>query len=60
MIKIELKIYNYYIMVKIMNEIIDNNKEIVNNIREIYILDKDKDNLESPTKLSNHIKNYFL
>jgi len=34
--KIELNNNNYNIIVKIMNNIIDNNEEIVNNIREIY------------------------
>ena len=34
--KIEVKEDNYSIIVNIMNKIIDNNAEIVNNIREIY------------------------
>ena len=34
--KIELNKDNYPIIVKIMNQIIENNEEIVNNIREIY------------------------
>ena len=34
--KIELNKDNYYIIVEIMKGIIDNNEEIVNNIREIY------------------------
>ena len=34
--KIELNISNYSIIINIMNQIIDNNAEIVNNIREIY------------------------
>jgi len=34
--KIDLGHDNYYIIVNIMNDIIDNNEEIVNNIREIY------------------------
>jgi hypothetical protein len=34
--KIEVNNDNYYIIVNIMNVIIDNNEEIINNIREIY------------------------
>ena len=36
--KIELNKENYNIIVNIMNNIIDNNLEIVNNIREIYLV----------------------
>ena len=34
--KIELEISNYNIVINIMNHIMDNNSEIINNIREIY------------------------
>ena len=52
--KIEVKdIANYMIIVNIMNNIIDNNSEIVNNIREIY-------SIAPPHKLRQIIEKHFI
>jgi hypothetical protein len=51
--KIEIKNGNYNSIVHIMNSIIDNNHEIVNNIREIY-------SIASPHKLRQLIEKHFI
>jgi hypothetical protein len=51
--KIELNKDNYIIVVNIMNEIIDNNAEIVNNIREIY-------SIAPANKLRELIEKHFI
>ena len=51
--KIELNKYNYSIIVNIMNNIIDNNAEIVNNIREIY-------SIAPANKLRELIEKHFI
>lgn len=51
--KIELNNNNYSIIVNIMNNIIDNNAEIVNNIREIY-------SIAPPNKLRELIEKHFI
>jgi hypothetical protein len=51
--KIELDKYNYNIIVNIMNNIIDNNAEIVNNIREIY-------SIAPANKLRELIEKHFI
>ena len=51
--KIELNKYNYIIIVNIMNNIIDNNTEIVNNIREIY-------SIAPANKLRELIEKHFI
>ena len=51
--KIELNKDNYIIIVNIMNNIIDNNAEIVNNIREIY-------SIASANKLRELIEKHFI
>ena len=51
--KIELNKDNYIIIVNIMNNIIDNNAEIVNNIREIY-------NIAPSNKLRELIAKHFI
>jgi hypothetical protein len=51
--KIELNKDNYIIIVNIMNNIIDNNAEIVNNIREIY-------SIAPANKLRELIEKHFI
>lgn len=51
--KIELNKDNYIIIVNIMNNIIDNNDEIVNNIREIY-------SIAPANKLRELIEKHFI
>ena len=51
--KIDLNKDNYIIMVNIMNNIIDNNVEIVNNIREIY-------SIAPANKLRELIEKHFI
>jgi len=51
--KIELNKDNYFIIVNIMNTIIDNNAEIVNNIREIY-------SIAPANKLRELIEKHFI
>ena len=51
--KIELNKDNYIIIISIMNNIIDNNEEIINNIREIY-------QIASPEKLRSLIAKHFV
>jgi site-specific DNA-methyltransferase (adenine-specific) len=51
--KIELNKDNYIIIVNIMNNIIDNNAEIVNNIREIY-------SIAPANKLRDLIEKHFI
>ena len=51
--KIELNKDNYIIIVNIMNNIIDNNAEIVNNIREIY-------SIAPANKLRQLIEKHFI
>jgi hypothetical protein len=51
--KIELNNNNYVIIVNIMNNIIDNNAEIVNNIREIY-------SIAPANKLRELIEKHFI
>lgn len=51
--KIELTASNYSIIINIMNQIIDNNDEIVNNIREIY-------NIAPSHKLRELIAKHFI
>lgn len=51
--KIESNNNNYSIIVNIMNNIIDNNAEIVNNIREIY-------SIAPPNKLRELIAKHFI
>ena len=51
--KIELNNNNYIIVVNIMNHIIDNNAEIVNNIREIY-------SIAPANKLRDLIAKHFI
>jgi hypothetical protein len=51
--KIELNKDNYIIIINIMNEIIDNNVEIVNNIREIY-------SIAPANKLRELIEKHFI
>jgi len=51
--KIELNKDNYIIIVNIMNNIIDNNEEIVNNIREIY-------RIAPANKLRELIEKHFI
>jgi hypothetical protein len=51
--KIELNKQNYIIIVNIMNNIIDNNSEIVNNIREIY-------SIAPAAKLRELIEKHFI
>ena len=51
--KIELNKDNYIIIVNIMNNIIDNNAEIVNNIREIY-------SIAPSNKLRQLIEKHFI
>lgn len=51
--KIELNTNNYIIIVNIMNNIIDNNAEIVNNIREIY-------SIAPAMKLRELIEKHFI
>ena len=51
--KIELNKNNYSIIINIMNTIIDNNQEIINNIREIY-------SIASPEKLRSLIAKHFV
>ena len=51
--KIELNENNYIIIVNIMNNIIDNNAEIVNNIREIY-------SIAPANKLRELIEKHFI
>ena len=51
--KIELNKDNYTIIVNIMNKIIDNNTEIVNNIREIY-------SIAPANKLRELIEKHFI
>jgi hypothetical protein len=51
--KIELNKDNYSIIINIMNTIIDNNQEIINNIREIY-------SIASPEKLRSLIEKHFI
>ena len=51
--KIELNNNNYIIIVNIMNHIIDNNAEIVNNIREIY-------SIAPANKLRDLIAKHFI
>jgi len=51
--KIDLDDNNYIILVNIMNHIIDHNVEIINNIREIYMI-------AHPNKLRQLIANHFI
>jgi hypothetical protein len=51
--KIDLNNGNFTIIINIMNTIIDNNAEIVNNIREIY-------SIASPNKLRELIEKHFV
>jgi len=51
--KIDLNNDNYNIIISIMNNIIDNNAEIVNNIREIY-------RIAPPDKLRTLIEQHFV
>ena len=51
--KIELNTNNYIIIINIMNNIIDNNAEIVNNIREIY-------SIAPANKLRELIEKHFI
>uniref|UniRef100_A0A6C0JZN2 Helicase/UvrB N-terminal domain-containing protein n=1 Tax=viral metagenome TaxID=1070528 RepID=A0A6C0JZN2_9ZZZZ len=51
--KIDLDLDNYGIIVNIMNKIIDNNAEIVNNIREIY-------SIAPANKLRELIEKHFI
>jgi len=51
--KIEFDEHNYYILINIMNHIIDYNSEIVNNIREIY-------SIAPADKLRSLIEKHFI